>query len=165
MLAETLELKGIPPSQIPGRPKRWRNKCMEILDTSITHKYTHTHTHTHTHTTLYTVYLIGVACTTLESLIPLHFIALPGSVIVFALIMQLLISLHQQRFERLDTTSEQRMENKDWLNEHLTEVARTCYQDLHAITTAGVKCFPPSFDIVPFFVRRYHRGLVEMVSG
>ena len=129
----------------------------------LNHTQVHTHTHTHTHTH-YSLHCISHWCC-LHNIIPLHVIALPASVIVLhlALIMQLLISLHQQRFEQLDTTSEQRMENKDWLNEHLTEVARTCYQDLHAITTAGVKCFPPSFDIVPFFVRRYHRGLVEMV--
>ena len=39
MLEETLDLKGIPSSQIPGRPKKWRSKCMEILDTSIANKY------------------------------------------------------------------------------------------------------------------------------
>ena len=55
------------------------------------------------------------------------------------------------------------MENKDWLMEHLSEVARTCYTDLQAITSAGVKCFPPSYDIAVFFIKRYHRGLVEVV--
>ena len=39
MLAEMLDFKGIPSSQIPGRPKKWRSKCMEILETSITNKY------------------------------------------------------------------------------------------------------------------------------
>ena len=38
MLVETLDLKGIPPSQIPGRPKKWRSKCIEILETSISNK-------------------------------------------------------------------------------------------------------------------------------
>ena len=40
MLEETLSEKGIPSSQIPGRPKKWRSKCMEILETSIANKYT-----------------------------------------------------------------------------------------------------------------------------
>ena len=48
--------------------------------------------------------------------------------------------------------------------EHLSEVARTCYMDLQAITTAGVQCFPPSYDIAAFFIKRYHRGLIEVVS-
>ena len=55
------------------------------------------------------------------------------------------------------------MENKDWLSEHLTEVASVCYQDLQAIINTGVKCFPRSYNIVPFFVKRYHFGLVEVV--
>jgi exocyst complex component 3 len=104
MLVETLDLKGIPPSQIPGRPKKWRSKCIEMLETSISNK-----------------------------------------------------------FESLETTSEQRIENKDWLMEHLSEVARTCYMDLQAITTAGVQCFPPSYDIAAFFIKRYHRGLIEVI--
>ena len=41
MLEETLSLKGIPASQIPGRPKRWKSKCMEMLDTSISNKSVH----------------------------------------------------------------------------------------------------------------------------
>ena len=56
-----------------------------------------------------------------------------------------------------------RMENKDWLNDHLTEVARLCYQDLQAVVTGGDKCFPPSYKIVTFFVKRYHRGLITVV--
>jgi exocyst complex component 3 len=104
MLEETLDLKGIPSSQIPGRPKKWRSKCMEILDTSIANK-----------------------------------------------------------FEQLDTTAMTRMENKEWLTDHLTEVASVCYQDLQAIITAGVKCFPSSYKIVSFFVKRYHRGLTSVI--
>ena len=38
MLEEMLALKGIPSSQIPGRPKKWKSKCMEILETSIANK-------------------------------------------------------------------------------------------------------------------------------
>ena len=37
-LENALALKCIPPSQIPGRPKHWKNKCMEILVTSISNR-------------------------------------------------------------------------------------------------------------------------------
>lgn len=105
MLEEMLALKGIPSSQIPGRPKKWKSKCMEILETSIANK-----------------------------------------------------------FEELDTTADTRMENKDWLTDHLTEVATVCYQDLQNIVTSGEKCFPSSYKIVSFFVKRYHRGLIQVIS-
>ncbi len=56
-----------------------------------------------------------------------------------------------------------RMESKEWLTELLTDVAKLCYQDLQAMVTRGDKCFPPEYKIVPFFVRRYHAGLVRVV--
>ena len=47
MLEETLSEKGIPSSQIPGRPKKWKSKCMQILETSIANKYTAFYTFIH----------------------------------------------------------------------------------------------------------------------
>jgi len=39
LVTEMLKEKSIPLSQLPGRPKRWREKCFEILETSISNKY------------------------------------------------------------------------------------------------------------------------------
>lgn len=38
MIEETLSAKGIPSSQLPGRPKKWREKCFQILETSVSNK-------------------------------------------------------------------------------------------------------------------------------
>ena len=70
------------------------------------------------------------------------------------------------RFEELakgTASAPPRTENQEWLTDHLKEVERVCSQDLQAIVTAGEKCFPPSYKIVPFFVTRYHHGLVNEV--
>ena len=37
-IADSMKERGIPLAQIPGRPKQWRAKCMEILETSVTNK-------------------------------------------------------------------------------------------------------------------------------
>lgn len=39
LVTEMLKEKSIPLSQLPGRPKRWREKCFEILEASISNKY------------------------------------------------------------------------------------------------------------------------------
>ena len=157
MLAETLELKAIPSSQIPGRPKKWKNKCTEMLETSISNKYEYISI---THTCI--LYMCVRTYIHRESI---HMYSRPIPLLSFpplSLFLSLPLSIF--RFEKLDTTAEERMENKEWLTDHLTEVAGVCYQDLQGITTAGVKCFPASYNIVSFFVKRYHRGLVGVVS-
>lgn len=39
LVAEMLLEKNVPGSQLPGRPKRWKDKCLEILGTSISNKF------------------------------------------------------------------------------------------------------------------------------
>ena len=38
IIEEALKARSIPSSQLPGRPKRWREKCFQILETSITNR-------------------------------------------------------------------------------------------------------------------------------
>ena len=34
LLKQALEEKGIPSTYLPGRPKKWKDKCMEIMKTA-----------------------------------------------------------------------------------------------------------------------------------
>ena len=38
VIEEVLAAKGIPSSQLPGRPKKWREKCFQILETAVSNK-------------------------------------------------------------------------------------------------------------------------------
>lgn len=38
VIVEALAARGIPNSQLPGRPKRWREKCFQILEVAISNK-------------------------------------------------------------------------------------------------------------------------------
>ena len=38
LVADLLLEKNVPGSQLPGRPKKWKDKCFEILETSISNK-------------------------------------------------------------------------------------------------------------------------------
>lgn len=67
------------------------------------------------------------------------------------------------RFEELKPSEQERMENKGWLNDHLTAVASLCYGDLKAMKDTGHRCFPESYDIVKFFITHYHHHLVDVV--
>ncbi|XP_064405775.1 exocyst complex component 3-like isoform X2 [Halichondria panicea] len=39
LIKDMLDEKSIPHSQLPGRPKKWKEKCLEILETSISNKF------------------------------------------------------------------------------------------------------------------------------
>lgn len=39
IIEEALNARNIPSSQLPGRPKRWRDKCFQILEISISNRY------------------------------------------------------------------------------------------------------------------------------
>ena len=65
------------------------------------------------------------------------------------------------RFEEL--RPQDRLENKGWLNEHLSSIAALCYQDLQAVKEHGHKCFPPEYNIFDYFVAHYHSNLVKTV--
>ena len=67
------------------------------------------------------------------------------------------------RFEELKPDEQERMENKGWLMDHLTGVAAFCYGDLKAMKDTGHQCFPPTYDIVKFFISHYHDCLVNVV--
>lgn len=38
LLKEALEEKGVPSSHLPGRPKAWKNKCMEMMASATNNK-------------------------------------------------------------------------------------------------------------------------------
>ena len=38
LIAEALEARNIPSSHLPGRPKRWKEKCFQILETAVSNK-------------------------------------------------------------------------------------------------------------------------------
>ena len=128
LVAESLQDKNIPLSQLPGRPKDWRNKCFEILETSVSNKSVSDGSQSQ--------YLK----TTPPPPPPSH------------------------RFEEMVPMEQERLENKLWLGEHLTEVASVCFQDLKNVKEKGQKCFPPSYNILSFFITHYHHCLVKLVS-
>ncbi len=39
IVKKALDERGIPATQLPGRPKNWREKCLQILETAISNKY------------------------------------------------------------------------------------------------------------------------------
>lgn len=41
LIEEVLGARGIPSSQLPGRPKKWKEKCFQILETAISNRYCH----------------------------------------------------------------------------------------------------------------------------
>lgn len=102
-IADSLTEKNITISLIPNRPKKWRSKCVDVMDRSILTKFNELQ---------------------------------PGDII----------------------------ENKDWLDEYLTEVATVCFQDLKAMKENGESCFPPDYDILDFFVQRYQVSLKKVVA-
>ena len=73
------------------------------------------------------------------------------------------LSLHY-RIESLFPQEQEILENKAWLSEYLSAVASICYTDLQSVRDKGQKCFPPSYGIMDFFVRQYHKSLVKVVS-
>ena len=38
LLKQALEEKGVPSSHLPGRPKKWKAKCMEMMETATANK-------------------------------------------------------------------------------------------------------------------------------
>jgi hypothetical protein len=38
LLQQALEEKGVPKTHLPGRPKNWKEKCMEMMETATTNK-------------------------------------------------------------------------------------------------------------------------------
>uniref|UniRef100_A0A1X7T259 Uncharacterized protein n=2 Tax=Amphimedon queenslandica TaxID=400682 RepID=A0A1X7T259_AMPQE len=102
---DNLRERGIPLSLIPERPKKWREKCVQIMESSINNKF---------------------------------------------------IDIRPQ--------SQSVEENKEWLDDLLTEVATVCYQDLKAMKENGVNCFPPDYDILEMYIKAYHTNLKEVVK-
>ncbi len=39
IIKEALGARNIPSSQLPGRPKRWKEKCFQMLESSISNRY------------------------------------------------------------------------------------------------------------------------------
>ena len=38
MLKQVLEEKGVPESHLPGRPKKWKEKCIQMMETATANK-------------------------------------------------------------------------------------------------------------------------------
>ena len=38
MLKQALEEKGVPESHLPGRPKKWKEKCIQMMETATANK-------------------------------------------------------------------------------------------------------------------------------
>ena len=38
LLKQALEEKGVPPAHLPGRPKKWKEKCLQMMETATTNK-------------------------------------------------------------------------------------------------------------------------------
>ena len=68
------------------------------------------------------------------------------------------------RIESLFPQEQEILENKAWLSEYLNAVATICYTDLQSVKEKGQRCFPPSYGIMDFFVKQYHKSLVKVVS-
>ncbi len=68
------------------------------------------------------------------------------------------------RFDEMEPSEEEKLENKGWLQDHLSNVASFSYADLQAMKERGVACFPPSYNILEFFTRMHHGCLVKKVS-
>lgn len=77
MIDDNLREKNIPVTQIPNRPKKWREKCVEIMESSVQNKFIELKPY-------------GMA------------------------------------------------ENKDWLEDHLTDVASVCYQVSYSVIIMSV---------------------------
>lgn len=75
-----------------------------------------------------------------------------------------LAGLLLNRFDEMQPTEEEKMENRGWLNEHLSNVASFSFSDLKAMKEQGVACFPPSYDIIDFFNKIHHNCLAKLVS-
>jgi exocyst complex component 3 len=56
-------------------------------------------------------------------------------------------------------------ENREWLDDYLTEVASVSYQDLKAMRENGIKCFPPDYDIMDMFLRLYHANIKDVIAN
>ena len=70
----------------------------------------------------------------------------------------------RHRIEGLFPQEQEILENKAWLNEYLNAVASICFTDLQSVKDKGVRCFPPSYEIMNFYVKQYHKNLVKVVS-
>ena len=68
------------------------------------------------------------------------------------------------RFDELQPSEEEKLENKGWLHDHLVNVASFAYADLKAMKDSGAACFPPSYGIMEFFTTIHHNCLVKLVS-
>lgn len=67
------------------------------------------------------------------------------------------------RYQGLDPSEEEKMENKMWLSSYLEEVAKLAFTDVKEMKESGTKCFPPRYDIVEFFIKTHHSNLAQVV--
>lgn len=74
------------------------------------------------------------------------------------------LSCCPHRFDEMEPSEEEKLENKGWLQDHLVNVASFSYTDLQAMKERGASCFPPSYNILDFFTKVHHGCLVKKVS-
>ena len=56
------------------------------------------------------------------------------------------------------------MENKGWLHEYLSEVARYSYNDINEMKK-GTDCFPPDYHVLDMFIKIQYSNLVKVVCS